>query len=135
MEGKGGDTQEESRPEGKRRVVVSVCSLAAMAERERDAVEQVRSWLQHVVRVTLSDGRVVEGKLQCFDNLGNMILGHAVQIPSATGRRVPVRLGLVLAPGDNIVSVCVRREVSDISAALAALEIQPEAAKEAPSVL
>lgn len=101
----------------------------------RDAVEQVRGWLNCVLRVTLADERVVEGKLECFDSLGNMILANAVQIPVPNSGRKPTRLGLVLAPGDAVVSVSVRNEVGSAARAIGDLTLRRDGAREAPSIL
>ncbi len=78
------------------------------AEPPREAVQQVRAWLDKRVQLELSDGRVVEGVLECFDKLGNMILGDAYELRQS-GTRFP--LGLVLAPSPAVMKICVRRSV------------------------
>lgn len=78
------------------------------AQPSRDAVEQVRAWLDKRVRIELTDGRVIEGALECFDKLGNMILGEAYELRE-TGNRFP--LGLVLAPQAAMRKIRVGRSV------------------------
>lgn len=59
----------------------------------------VQSCLDRPLRVTLTDGRVVQGTLDCFDNSGNMILSAASDITSQKANKKPIRLGTVLVPG------------------------------------
>lgn len=74
----------------------------------RDAVRQVRAWLDKRVQIKLTDGRVVEGIFECFDKLGNMILGDAYELKES---RTRFPLGLVLAPEAAIVKIRVRRSI------------------------
>lgn len=75
----------------------------------RDAVERVKALLDKVMQVELSDGRLVEGHLECFDKLGNMILGDAYEVRDKNGSsRSRFALGLVLAPSSAIAAIRVR---------------------------
>jgi len=76
-----------------------------MASGERTDVEKVRGFLHRVLRVQLSDGRLVEGTLECYDNLGNMILSNTTDVSNKSKSRRTHRLGLVLVPGHVQVSV------------------------------
>lgn len=108
------------------------------------AVASVRALLHRVLRVTLSDGRVVQGRLECFDNLGNFILAHAIQVPREAGV-APVTLGLVLAPGKHVVAVAVREDAGPPADAFAGppadafaglrIDGEVEAVEAAPRVL
>ena len=51
-----------------------------MADAEPAAVAAVRALLGKPLRVTVSDGRVVEGSFECLDDHGNIILRHAVTL-------------------------------------------------------
>jgi len=73
-----------------------------MSER---AVEQVRSLLDKRVRVKLKDGRLIEGLLECYDKLGNMILGDSREVRLSDNTACP--LGLVLAPHHMVISILV----------------------------
>lgn len=46
----------------------------------RPNVKIARSWLQKRMRVELTDGRLVEGILECFDDSGNLILANAIDV-------------------------------------------------------
>lgn len=59
----------------------------------------VHAALDRPVRVTLADGRIVQGTLDCFDNSGNMILSVASDVTLRHARGKPIRLGTVLVPG------------------------------------
>ena len=51
-----------------------------------------------LVQVTLSDSRVLRGKLECFDNGQNVILGDSTQINDGAN----TSLGFVMLPGSHI---------------------------------
>lgn len=82
--------------------------------KSRPAVEAVRAYLHKRLRVELSDGRTVEGMLDCYDDSGNMILACTTDVSSkvskstSRGRQV-YRMGTVLVPGHVQVSVKVLR--------------------------
>ncbi len=89
-----------------------------MGERDRTDVEKVRAWLDEVILVKLKDGRCVEGHLECFDKLGNVILGDAIEVRDINGNeRRRCGLGLVLAPGNAVVSICVRKSQKGVDTA------------------
>lgn len=69
----------------------------------------VQSCLDRPLRVTLTDGRVVQGTLDCFDNSGNMILSAAADITSREARSKPIRLGTVLVPGNGSCQILASR--------------------------
>ena len=50
------------------------------------------------VRVTLSDERVVVGRLECFDSGKNIILGDTVQVMSDG----PMHMGYIMLPGNHV---------------------------------
>ena len=78
-----------------------------------------RSWLDKVLsqtlRVEISDGRVIYGRLLCTDRDLNLVLGHAEEhgpAPSAAGESTPTlvcrrQMGVVMVPGKHIVSCSV----------------------------
>ncbi|CAG9335426.1 unnamed protein product [Blepharisma stoltei] len=63
------------------------------------------SWIQHKVlnntlRITLTDTRKIQGKLQCLDHLGNIVLTEAVEhIPNFNIQR---NVGSVIIPSKAI---------------------------------
>ena len=63
-----------------RRIIVGPPSDPEQAARE----EKIRSWLGRKMRVTVCDGRVYEGRLNCFDNQCNIILSEAVWLKPST---------------------------------------------------
>lgn len=75
----------------------------------RPAAEAVRALLNEQLLVTLRDGRVVEGALECFDSNGNIVLRDAVDVTREGSAAGSHSLGLVLAPGGSYKSVAVRR--------------------------
>ena len=48
-------------------------------EERRPAVEALKLLVDTSLRVTLSDGRLVVGQLQCADKQGNLVLHDAVE--------------------------------------------------------
>lgn len=69
---------------------------------KRPNVDAVRAYLHHKLRVYLSDGRIVEGTLECFDDSGNMILFCTTEVSHKVNRihaRQTYRMGTVLVPG------------------------------------
>lgn len=76
--------------------------------------------------MSLSDGRVVEGTLECFDDSGNMILSCTTDVSAKVKRRRGVfehqtyRMGTVLVPGNHQVSILLRRSRDFDTAPLAA---------------
>ena len=43
------------------------------------SVELLQSYLGQVVRVRISDGRIIEGEFQCVDKDLNFIIGSAIE--------------------------------------------------------
>lgn len=43
------------------------------------AMESARQLLGSIIRVRISDGRIIEGELQCLDKDLNLVLGSAVE--------------------------------------------------------
>lgn len=79
-------------------------------EGPRPAVEAVRALLDKRLRVELSDGRTVEGRLECYDDSGNMILVSTTDVTAKVALS-SVRdgethfMGTVLVPGHAPVSI------------------------------
>lgn len=84
----------------------SVAASASTGEESRPNVEKVRSWLDSRIRVRLNDNRFVEGHLECYDKLGNIILGDAHEIRPDNSR---FPLGLVLAPEHAVTKIFVSK--------------------------
>ena len=83
-------------------------------ESEREAVEAVRARLDKLLRVTLTDNRVLVGYFSCFDKQRNVLLNEVREQRFADGSTVtdpPCApdferpLGLVLVPRKHIVAV------------------------------
>lgn len=77
-------------------------------------VEFVRMCLHRKLRVRLTDGRIVEGTLDCYDNSGNMILACTTDVTSklapSRGRQQTYRMGTVMVPGHSVFKVLLYRE-------------------------
>eukprot|EP00177_Eucheuma_denticulatum_P000916 GFKZ01001659.1.p2 GENE.GFKZ01001659.1~~GFKZ01001659.1.p2 ORF type:complete len:139 (-),score=16.00 GFKZ01001659.1:1404-1820(-) len=79
-------------------------------------VSFIRSCLHRQLRVSLSDGRIVEGTLECFDDSGNMILSCTTDVSAKVHRfrgsvdQRTYRMGTVLVPGHHQVSILLRRD-------------------------
>ena len=48
-------------------------------ESSSSALDKFKSFLGSVVRIRITDGRVIEGELQCMDKDLNFMLGSAVE--------------------------------------------------------
>ena len=70
----------------------------------RPGVLLLRSWLSRIVRVKLTDGRVVAGTLRCIDRNRNLVLGSANE---RFGDGPPQTIGHVMVPGKHIVQLWV----------------------------
>lgn len=106
----------------------------------RADVEKVRSCLRRLLRVQLTDGRVVEGTLDCYDNLGNMILSNTIDVSNKSKSQRAHRIGLVLVPGHAQVTVYGLRDDDHRSAAVLAervslLSVHPEDTDSSQSIL
>ena len=96
--------------------------MAAVAEASAsgsEAIEEVRELLDRLLRVTLSDNRVLVGRFSCFDKQRNVLLSDTWEQRFAEGETVPSpprapdferNIGLVLAPSLHIVSVYAMEE-------------------------
>lgn len=71
---------------------------APLVPEGESAKEKLRAGLDRPVRVILTDERVVQGTLMCYDHLGNMILTRTVDLTERVSSRKPVLLGTVLVP-------------------------------------
>jgi small nuclear ribonucleoprotein (snRNP)-like protein len=49
---------------------------------------KLKSWLGKDMKITITDGRLYEGKFQCIDNHGNIILTNTSQILSPQGPHI-----------------------------------------------
>ena len=74
-----------------------------------DGKKQLRSWLNKILKVELSDGRTLIGTFLCTDKDRNVILGSCTETckdNNKGGRPDPPRnLGLAMVPGKHIVSI------------------------------
>lgn len=89
-------------------------SNAMTAVGRHESIDAVRECLNRTLRVCLLDGRVVEGVLECFDNLGNMLLRNATEVSTRC-----YRLGTVLVPARVQTQVLVRQPTVDELAKIA----------------
>lgn len=62
---------------------------------------KLRSWLNKVFRIVMSDGRTLVGDFLCTDGDANVILGVCSEVKDDSERF----LGLVMVPGRHIVSM------------------------------
>ena len=77
-----------------------------MALPKQEAKEKFKSWLGQIMRVKLSDGRNVMGQFMCTDSECNIILGMASEyIEEGEVDRKPRNIGLVMVPGNHIVTI------------------------------
>ena len=77
---------------------------APVPEREtRPGVLLLQSWLNRVVRVRLTDERIVTGTLRCLDGDRNLVLGSANERRAGAGG-APRTIGHVIVPGKHIVA-------------------------------
>lgn len=51
-----------------------------------------------VIKVSITDGRVVKGQLQCIDNSLNLIITDTLSLPEQQ------KLGPIMVPGEHIVA-------------------------------
>lgn len=67
----------------------------AAAEAPRPAVEGLRALLETSLRITLTDGRVLVGTLQCADKQGNLVL-HTTRefLPNGCAKQQASRLSI-----------------------------------------
>lgn len=77
---------------------------------------KLRSWLNQLLRITMTDGRVLIGMFFCTDRDANIILGacseylpEEVDTDGVATKEVeePRILGLVMVPGKHIVNISV----------------------------
>jgi len=74
-----------------------------MSTTDMSSQEKLRvTFIGKQVRITVSDGRVVKGSLECLDKNKNVILGDTVQIEPDNTESL---LGFVMLPGAHIVKV------------------------------
>ncbi|KAI0561049.1 hypothetical protein FGB62_94g068 [Gracilaria domingensis] len=76
-------------------------SESADVEKPLNHRQVVESCMNCLVLVALKDGRLVEGKLDCYDKQGNMILVNASDVTRETDKPFgrSFRLGTVMVPG------------------------------------
>lgn len=82
-------------------------SIAGPSNSENEYRAIVKSCLKQMVRVTLTDGRIIDGVLDCYDDHGNLVLSDATDVTrKGAGRKSrTVRLGMVLVPGNGTARV------------------------------
>ena len=80
-------------------------------------LHELSLFLLQKMRITLSDGRVIEGLFECMDKDMNFILGNATEfygtssINFASTEIKNVRLlGQVMVPGAHVVSCYIQRQ-------------------------
>jgi small nuclear ribonucleoprotein (snRNP)-like protein len=82
---------------------------------ESEGQRWLEQLLSQTVRVEISDGRVIYGRLMCTDRDLNLVLGHAEEhgpAPGIAGEVSPTlvcrrQIGVVMIPGKHIVSCAV----------------------------
>ena len=74
-------------------------------------VEEARGYLDRIVRVQVTDGRVVEGALQCIDKDMNLVLAQSIEyhgledVASGAATDTIRNLGFVMVPGPHVKAV------------------------------
>ncbi|EER02326.1 conserved hypothetical protein [Perkinsus marinus ATCC 50983] len=70
------------------------------------------SLLHKCLRVTLTDGRDITGRLYCIDNKENIVLRNAVEKRRRDGEYSSVRkIGIVMIPGKEAVKIgCLKKD-------------------------
>ena len=84
-----------------------------------DSSDPKRRLLDELLRVELSDGRVIEGGLACYDKFCNLVLRESSIVDPSKDDDASTslfggdrkRLGSVMIPGEHIVKCEVRRRV------------------------
>ena len=71
---------------------------------ESAAKQKLRGWLNRLLRIKMTDGRVVTGAFLCTDRDGNVILGSCSEYLSDEHTEARA-LGLVMIPGRHTVSI------------------------------
>lgn len=91
----------------------------ASKQENQENVKAVRRLLHQMLRVELTDGRVMEGSLDCYDDSGNMILACTTDVTSkldpSRARQKTYRMGTVLIPGHAQVNIKVFRRQPPVS--------------------
>ena len=79
-------------------------------------LDEVKSLLGKNVRVYISDGRLIEGNLECLDRDLNFIVGNAFEYHGTTTDQSAAadiigegitsrRIGMVMVPGSHVIRV------------------------------
>ncbi|XP_012278547.1 N-alpha-acetyltransferase 38, NatC auxiliary subunit [Orussus abietinus] len=71
---------------------------------EMPAKKKLKEWLNHHLRIKMTDGRVLCGAFLCTDRDANIILGSCSEFLSEEHTEARV-LGLVMVPGRHIVTI------------------------------
>ncbi|CAB3387427.1 Hypothetical predicted protein [Cloeon dipterum] len=69
---------------------------------------KLRSWLNRMLKIEMTDGRILVGSFLCTDRDANVILGNCCEYlggDEQTAQEDSRMLGLVMVPGRHIVSV------------------------------
>lgn len=86
-------------------------SLSAFVNRMKISDEpraRLRSWLNEVFKIVITDERIIVGYFVCTDRDGNVILENSYEYTQTIeDNNEPRKLGLALVPGKHIVSVAV----------------------------
>nr|XP_018896434.1 PREDICTED: N-alpha-acetyltransferase 38, NatC auxiliary subunit [Bemisia tabaci] len=74
------------------------------------ALQKLRNWINKMMRIEMTDTRILVGRFICTDRDGNTIMAscHEYLNPDVCGfSDEPRLLGLVMVPGRHIVSVSI----------------------------
>jgi small nuclear ribonucleoprotein (snRNP)-like protein len=77
--------------------------------------ELLKTLLNKVLTIQLTDGRTLQGLFVCVDRDANIIIGSAAEYSNPELLGEPRILGLAMVPGRHVVSIHVRKEVFDRS--------------------
>lgn len=73
--------------------------------------ELLRTLLNKILTIQLTDGRTLQGLFLCVDRDANIIIGSAAEYPSPELVGEPRILGLAMVPGRHVVSITVSKDV------------------------
>lgn len=89
--------------------------IEAVVAKDKATVDHrkiVKSCMSRLLRVCMVDGRIIEGRLDCYDKQGNMILINALDVTRENDKphgRV-FRLGTVMVPAGATTRVLLRKQ-------------------------
>lgn len=82
-----------------------MCIMEPPEIKATPSLDRARELLGKKLRLTLSDGRILQGLFACLDKSGTIVLNHAVEITSDSKPKLinPRAGGVVIIPGQHIV--------------------------------